>query len=59
MINTVEYGILAVFVLLLIVLFVWIAKKNKKDKKILEDKIIQTELGPEKKDESNNENDSL
>ena len=54
-----EYWLFGLFIICLFFIFIWISRKNRQDKEELQDKIIQSELKSEKKDENNNDSDSL
>jgi hypothetical protein len=44
----INYGWVGFALLLMIILIIWIIKRNKKDEKEYEDEIIQSEIKPKK-----------
>jgi Ca2+/Na+ antiporter len=51
MATSINYWWTGLVLLLLIVLVIWLIKRNRKDEKELEKEIIQSELKPEKHDD--------
>jgi hypothetical protein len=47
----INYWWVSMFALLVIILVIWLIRRNRKDEKILEKEIIQSELKPDDEDQ--------